>query len=254
MAENDVARKTEPRWQTQRLSRAGGVMALTLVVGLGGWSVVADLDGAVIAPGEVRLASNRQIVQHRFGGVVAEILARDHDHVKAGDVVLRMNDTELRAKQAITQRELDEARGELARLRAEREDSTAIEFAHDLRDRAENEPALQAILETERALLKVRRKVHQARQEELKSRLVQLEVETAGLTEQIEAAQQEHVLLKRELWAQQQLVDKRLAPRRAATQLELEQTQLVREIAALTSSRAARGSEIEGVETAEKAP
>ena len=49
-------------------------------------------------------------VQHPDGGIVGEILARDGDRVKAGDVVLRLDATITRANLAIISKGLTELR------------------------------------------------------------------------------------------------------------------------------------------------
>ena len=56
--------------------------------GVGSWAVMTDLAGAVIAPATVVVAGNIKKVQHPTGGVVKDILVKNGDHVKSGDVVL----------------------------------------------------------------------------------------------------------------------------------------------------------------------
>ena len=69
----------------------GTITSLLLVAGFGGWAVMAQLSGAIIASGQIEVDQNRQIVQHPDGGVVAEILVDEGDTVENGDVLLRLN-------------------------------------------------------------------------------------------------------------------------------------------------------------------
>ena len=98
---------------------AGLATILVAFGGFFGWATFARLDAAAIAPGVVIADSNRKLVQHLEGGIVAEILVRDGDQVRQGDVLLRMEATFARARlsQLETQREV--AGAALVRLAAE---------------------------------------------------------------------------------------------------------------------------------------
>ena len=69
----------------------GLVASILLISGFGGWAVMAQLSGAIIASGQIEVDQNRQIVQHPDGGVVAEILVDEGDTVNNGDVLLRLD-------------------------------------------------------------------------------------------------------------------------------------------------------------------
>jgi HlyD family secretion protein len=76
----------------------GGLAIVTFVIaGIGGWAASAQLSGAVIAAGHVVVESNIKKVQHPTGGVVGEILVKGGDLVQAGDVVMRLDDTQTKA-------------------------------------------------------------------------------------------------------------------------------------------------------------
>ena len=65
---------------------AGAGAAVLLVGGVGGWAATAEIAGAVVLQGVVVVDSNVKKVQHQTGGIVAQLLVRDGDHVKAGEV------------------------------------------------------------------------------------------------------------------------------------------------------------------------
>jgi multidrug efflux pump subunit AcrA (membrane-fusion protein) len=60
------------------------------------WSYYANLSTAAIASGIVAVDSHRKSVQHLQGGIIREILTRDGRHVAAGDVLVRLDPTQLR--------------------------------------------------------------------------------------------------------------------------------------------------------------
>src|SRR3954467_224186 len=115
--------RTGVQQQTVRSVRrtlvGGAATACLLVFGLGGWAVTAELAGAVIAPGSLVVDSNVKKVQHPTGGVVGQLYVRDGDQVRAGDVVVRLDDTITRSNVAVMDKNLDELRARQARFEAE---------------------------------------------------------------------------------------------------------------------------------------
>ena len=85
----------------------GLVLALLLAGGFGGWASTVPISGALIAPGQVVVESNVKKVQHPTGGVVGEVRAHDGDVVKAGDIVVRLDDTVTKASLAIVVKTLN---------------------------------------------------------------------------------------------------------------------------------------------------
>ncbi len=77
---------------------AVGWITLALFFGVFGiWSLTAPLNGAVVAPAVVKVEGNRKSVQHLDGGIVKQINVKEGDHVKAGDVLIILDDTAARA-------------------------------------------------------------------------------------------------------------------------------------------------------------
>jgi multidrug efflux pump subunit AcrA (membrane-fusion protein) len=72
-----------------------------LLVGLGVlfgiifiWACFAPVDRIVRAEGRIIAAARSQIVQHLEGGIVSEILVREGQAVKAGEVLMRLSDVQ----------------------------------------------------------------------------------------------------------------------------------------------------------------
>jgi HlyD family secretion protein len=94
--------------------------------GLALWSIVAPIDSAIIAGGQVIVESNRKAIQHLEGGVVAEIRVREGDKVKEGDVLIRLQDTTQRAALAQIDEQLSELYARRLRLVAQRDAAAAL--------------------------------------------------------------------------------------------------------------------------------
>ena len=96
---------------------AAGIAALVLLIGgLGVWSVVARISGAVVTSGMIEVESNRQVVQHPNGGVVGAILVGESELVKQGDVMIRLDGRQLLSELSVVEGQLHEIGARKARL------------------------------------------------------------------------------------------------------------------------------------------
>jgi HlyD family secretion protein len=129
------ASRPNPRAAIRRLNMFGLVTMLVLVGGAGGWAASTDLAGAVIAPGSLVVDQDVKKVQHPTGGVVGELNIDEGDHVKAGDVLIRLDETVTRANLGVVMSSLDQLEARQARLRAERDGAAAVKFPEHLRAR-----------------------------------------------------------------------------------------------------------------------
>ena len=112
----------------RRYTIAGGAVVLLLTGGVGVWAGTMHIAGALIAPGTIVVDSNVKKVQHPTGGVVGEVHAHDGDRVRAGDLLVRLDDTVARANLAIVTKGLTELEARKARLSAERDRSETVKF------------------------------------------------------------------------------------------------------------------------------
>jgi len=75
---------------------AARVGYLIIAIGLGGfllWAGFAPLEEGVPTPGSVAIDTKRKAVQHLQGGIVKEVLVREGQFVKEGDLVLRLDES-----------------------------------------------------------------------------------------------------------------------------------------------------------------
>jgi HlyD family secretion protein len=235
-AKDDTA-KSSIRSHVLTVGLAGGLV----VVGFGGWVTKAELSGAVVASGALVVDSNVKKVQHPTGGVVGELRVRDGVHVRAGDVVIRLDETVTRANLAIVVKGIDELLARQARLEAERDDKEDIRFPSRLTSRLQN-PDIWQVVHGETKLFELRRSARAGQKAQLQERIGQLGQEINGLTEQVQAKADETDLIMRELEGVRQLFAKNLVPIMRLTQLERETVRLRGERGQLIASTAqARG-------------
>ena len=86
----------------------GAMLGVLLFVGAGGWAATAQLTGAIVAAGMVKVDQNLKAIQHRDGGIVSEILVKEGDAVRKGDIMLRLDDVQTRAELSIVKNQLVE--------------------------------------------------------------------------------------------------------------------------------------------------
>ena len=226
---------------------AGVAIVSMLVVGVGGWAATAEISGALIAPGSVVVDSNVKKVQHPTGGVVGEVKVQDGDRVKAGDIVVRLDETVTRANLAIVLKGLNELTARKARLEAERDGLEAIPVPKDFVDRL-NDPDVASPLASERKLFDLRRSARQGQKAQLRERIAQLKEEISGLTSQQFAKTNEITLIRRELDGVRDLWEKKLVPITRLTQLEREATRLEGERGQVVASGAQAKGKIAEIE------
>lgn len=199
---------TEPAPRSMGDARPYILFGLVIVVlmfgGLGAWAAIAQLSGAVIAPGIVAGSSKRQTLQHLEGGIISELLVRDYDTVAAGQLLIRLDDTRARATLGIIDGRLDLLRAQASRLRAERDGLEDMVLPAALTERFA-EPAVIEIVEGQIELFKARRVALHGETEILTQRISQLGDQTRGLEAQQTARERQSELISEELEGLEQL-------------------------------------------------
>jgi HlyD family secretion protein len=204
---------------------AGISVVVFLTGGVGVWAATTKISGALIAPGTVVVDSNVKKVQHPTGGVVGELNVHDGDRVKAGDILVRLDDTVTRANLGIVSKGLTELTARKARLEAERDSAQNITFPEELM-RRHNDPQVAQVLTAERKLFELRRAARAGQKAQLRERIEQLGQEIIGLGAQQAAKEKEIKLIQTELSGVHILYQKNLVPLSRVTQLERESARL----------------------------
>jgi HlyD family secretion protein len=216
---------------------AGVLIVLLLGGGVGGWAATTELAGALIAQGSIVVDSNVKKVQHPTGGIVGKLFVGDGDHVKAGQILVRLDETVMRANLAIVTKGLDQLTARKARLEAERDGADAITFPPELLAQTDD-PEAQEAIKSERKLFELRRKARLGKKAQLQQRIEQLQQEVSGIEAQQAAKAQEIKLIQNELAGVRKLFAKNLVQINRLTQLERESARLEGERAQLVSQAA----------------
>jgi HlyD family secretion protein len=213
------------------------VTAGLLVFGGGLWASTASLSGAVLAPGTVVVESNVKKIQHAAGGTVGRILVQDGDKVDQSALLIKLDDTIVRANLQIVTKQLDEIAVRRVRLLAEQEGAASLALSPAIGAR-KHEPEMAALLAAEVKLFDSRRTARQGQQAQLRERIAQLRQEADGLAAQQWAKGREIDLVAKELEGAEKLWEKNLIPIAKFTALQREAARLEGERAQLRSAHA----------------
>jgi HlyD family secretion protein len=224
----------------------GLVASILLIIGFGGWAVMAQLSGAIIASGQIEVDQNRQIVQHPDGGVVAEILVDEGDTVNNGDVLLRLDPRAEKSELSIIQGQLFKLMARRGQLIAERDNLDRVTFDPKLIAAAATDPAIDELKSAQEQLFHARRASLTKQVEQLRKRTAQIDNQIDGIIAQKAALNTQLDLIEIELADQQKLLDRGLAQASRVLALQRTQAELSGNLGDLVAREAAgRITEIE---------
>ena len=231
-----------PFHQSLRRHLFVGLAAVVVVGGIVfGWATLTEISGAVIAPGKLVVDSNVKKVQHPTGGVVGDLRVKDGDHVKKGDVVARLDETQARTNLAIVTKALDELAARQARDEAERDGADKVTFPAELLTRRDD-PEVAQVVASEQRLFEIRQAARAGQKAQLVEQVDQLRQQIQGNVEQEQAKSKEIDWIQQELAGVRGLWKQNLVPFSRVTTLERDGARLEGERGALIASIAqARG-------------
>lgn len=238
----------QTRWSAKRHVALGVFTLVMLVGGIGGWSTFASISGAIVAMGKLKVESERQVVQHPEGGVVAEILVKEGDTVAAGEPLIRLDDTLLAAELAIAEGQLYELIARRGRLSAEQFDWPTPEFDEELLTAGASNPKVASLTEGQRQMFKARAITIASETKQLRERQQQIEEEILGAQAQQEALSHQLEFVLKELGDLKELQKKGLAQASRVLALERENARLLGQRGGLIANIARLRGQISEIE------
>jgi protease secretion system membrane fusion protein len=200
-------------------SKLGWGIILLGVVGFFLWASFAPLDKGVPLSGNVAVASSRKVIQHETGGTVDEILVKNGDEVKTGQVLIRMNSVGARSAAEISRVQWYTAQASQARLQAESDGAKRINFAAQLLSASSDPRAISSIALQQQLFI--------SRQSSLRNELGAADENIAGLKAQLTSLQdvmlskkQQQQFLKEQLEGMRVLAKEGYVPHNRLLELE----------------------------------
>ncbi len=222
------------RWQV-----FWGLLAVAILVGgLGYWAATANIAGAIVAPGQIVVEQNRQVVQHPDGGVVSQVLIKEGDSVTQGDVLIRLDPSELETQRKVVEGTLFEIMARRGRLEAERDGREQITFDPMLSELAAERADVRDLMQGQVRLFESRRDTLATQTEQLQKRISQIRNQLDGLDAQETALSKQLEILREELDSQQALLDKGLTQATKVLALRREEASTLGRLGNLAALRA----------------
>lgn len=218
-----VTHEVAPRVDTDArpYSRLGWLLVL---LGMGGfllWAGFAPLDKGVPVTGTVAKETNRKAIQHQTGGIVQDILVKEGQQVKAGQVLVKMNSVQADSQFEVTRSQYITARATEARLLAERDGKNQLVVPKALLA-LKDDPRVQATLALQDQLRASRQSALASELAAVDESVAGLKIQAAGMADSRERKVEQLALLKEQLVGMRDLAkDGYIARNRL---LELERT------------------------------
>jgi protease secretion system membrane fusion protein len=234
----------EDEVNTQQPIRLG---AAVLVVGLGAfllWAGFAPLDQGVPASGTVAIETRKKTIQHSTGGVVKDVLVKEGQWVKEGDVLIEVSDTQARANNETIRQAYLSQRAVEARLEAELKNAGSIHFGSDITAN-KADPFVQQLTMTQQNLFVARRASFEAEVSALEQSIQALKDQLWGVDQSLVNRLVQIQLQEKHLKSIKSLADEGYAPKNQVLQMEQTQTELKTALSDLKSNQSRLSRSIE---------
>ena len=189
------------------------------------WAAFAPLGSGAIAQGKVTVSGSQRTIQHLEGGIIREILVKEGQEVKAGDILMVLDDTRTRSQFSRVEQQFLVALARDARLRAERAKAESISFPNELMDHA-GSPEVADIIDGQRRLFENRRASLDSQIGLLERRVAKSEEEITAMTAQQRSDRRQLELIAEEIRGVRELVNKGLERKPRLLRLQRDQAAL----------------------------
>ncbi len=190
------------------------------------WSILTSIDAAAIAPGKIVVESKRQTIQHLEGGIITKIFVKDGTTVQKDDPLIELSSTHAKVTLDVIQGQLHELLAQKARLEAERDDLSKIDFPNRL-SKNKQSPKISKLLKSQTRIFETQKKAFKSQLEILNYKITQLEQEINSFKAQQESVKKQIALIEEELKAMLFLSKKKLIEKPKILALKREHARLI---------------------------
>jgi HlyD family secretion protein len=210
-------------------ARAGYALILVAFGVCGLWAARAPLDSAAVASGQIEVDGRRKSIQHLEGGIVKDILVKEAQLVRQGQVLFRLEPTQARANSDMLRKQLNAALAQEARLLAERDGKAEISFPAEIQERSSAPETALAIIDERRQFAERRQSIeNQVRA--LEARVEQSAHEMTGRASQRDALTQQVDSITAQIGYVAAIAEKGWYPRNRVLEQERDRARLLGEL------------------------
>jgi len=229
-----AASESLPDESLKRYSIAGWLILAIFFGGFGAWAATAPLNGAVVAEAVIKVEGNRKSLQHLEGGIVKEVKVKEGDRVKAGDVLVVLDDVRARSDFDVFSQQQLVLRATEARLKAELNREGSLTAPPGIAGQIQD-PEVRTVWTAQQQQFQSRRAALEGQRQVLRERINQLRAQIAGNEKQVASFQQQIESVRSELKDIMPLVEKGLITQPRRLQLERTAFGLEGQIASTTA-------------------
>lgn len=234
--------------------RLGSMSAALFFVGFLGWAAFARLDAATYATGTLVVTGQRQVVQHREGGVVNRLLVREGERVHQGQLLMTLADAEVVAQERVLSAQAIRLLAQRSRLEAEQlgADRVPIPIEYSALSPSDKEASVLA-MKLAQSELNARLSVLSAQHGMVTQRVRQSNQQGRGYREQSTATAEQLRLIDEQIEALRPIADNGFVSKTRMRELERQRAELVGRRGQLVANvaqteNAARESELHNLE------
>jgi len=227
----------------RQLRIVGYGIVVAVFGGLGGWSALAPIDSAALAPGVVTVESYRKTVQHLEGGIVRRLAVEEGQQVREGDVLVELEGTQFQAEMEVLRVQQLAMQAEEARLLAERDGATAVVYPEPT-NLPSDDPRVIEVRQGQDTLFAARRKAYAGEVSVLEQTVAQLEAQIDGLQSVIRSKRTLLESYSVEIEDLKGLLEEGLTDRQKLRELERSSVEQQGEVAELIATSAAAEARI----------
>ncbi len=178
----------------------------------------APLDSSSVAIGKVSAGSAKKTVQHLDGGIIKKIYVKDGDSVNKGDILIELEDIQLKETLKSLEAQYQDALALLNRLEAQRDNKDTIIFSKEI---------------TNKSLIKTQKNIFYTTKKSLKDediitekRIIQTQKQISSLKALIESRKKRLYLIRQEKYEQEALFQEQLVDKTKLQELEKEENDI----------------------------
>lgn len=162
------------------------------------WALFAPLDKGVPVPGFLAKEGSRKAIQYQSIGTVQDILVKDGDVVKAGQLLVRMNNVQAKSQADVSHAQYIAARATEARLIAERDGLKAVAFPAALKSYG-NDPRVQLAVSLQNELFFSRQAALHNEIGASEESMAGIKMQAKGLALSLDAKKEQLAIVKEQL-------------------------------------------------------
>lgn len=230
----DAGSEVLPDESLRKYSLAGWLILALFFGGFGAWAATAPLNGAVVAEAVVKVEGNRKSIQHLDGGIVREVKVKEGDTVKAGDVLIVLDDVRARSDFDVFSQQQMVLRATQVRLTGELNRATSLVPPPDVAAQM-NDPEMKTVWTAQLQQFQSRRAAIEGQRQVLAERINQFQAQIVGNEQEVASFKQQIESVRKELNDIMPLVEKGLITQPRRLQLERTAFGLEGQIASTTA-------------------